>query len=338
MRAIVIDGVGRISLRDVEYPKPGSGQVTVKVEACGVCGTDVHILRGEFLATYPIIPGHEFAGTVAELGPGVSGWQVGDRVAVDPGVFCHNCYFCKTDRGNHCLNWNGIGVTLAGGFAEYVAVPEANLYRIDPGLSFEQASFIEPISCVVFGLRRLKPMAGDHALVFGAGPIGLLHTQLLARGGTASVTVVDLDPGRLALASQLGASHTVQAGAGQNQALHELAPLGFDLVLDATGVPSVTEHTLDYVKPTGKVMFFGVNPRDAKIQISPFDVYQKDLEIYGSFALRYTFYYARDLLTSGRVTVDPLISHVVSLEEGVRAISDPESFAGRRKIVVKPQE
>jgi 2-desacetyl-2-hydroxyethyl bacteriochlorophyllide A dehydrogenase len=338
VRAIVVEGVGRIAVKEVDYPRPGPGQVTVKVLACGVCGTDGHIFHGDFLSNYPIIPGHEFAGTIAELGDGVTDWKVGERVSVDPGVFCHDCYFCKTDRGNHCLNWNGIGVTLPGGFAEYSAVPQANLYRLDPDLSFDRAAFIEPISCVVFGLRRLRPMVGDHALVFGAGPIGLLHTQLLARGGTASVTVVDLDQSRLALARQLGAAHTVQAGPSQAEALRELAPLGFDIVLDATGVPKVTEHTLDYVKPTGKVMFFGVNPKDAKIQVSPFDVYQKDLEIYGSFALRYTFYYARDLLAAGNVNVEPLISHVVPLADGVRAITEPDSFPGRRKIIVRPQE
>ena len=337
MRALVIEAVGKAAVQEVPYPKPEAGQVTVRVEASGLCGTDLHIYKGEFLSSYPIIPGHEFSGTVAEVGADVSEWAIGDRVAVDPGVFCHDCYFCKTDRANHCLRWNGIGVTLPGGLAEYCAVPQENLYRISESLSFEQGAFVEPISCVVYGLRRLRLQVGDHALVFGAGPIGLLHTQLLAHGGAASVTVVDLVQRRLQLAQRLGATQVVQAGPNQDQELAAIAPLGFDLIVDATGVPSVVEKSFDYIKRTGKIMFFGVNPKDAKIQVSPFDVYQKDLEIYGSFALRYTFYYARDLLTNGVVQTDPLISHTVGLEEALQAIISPEGLPGRMKVIAKPQ-
>ncbi|NPV06644.1 MAG: zinc-dependent alcohol dehydrogenase family protein [Anaerolineae bacterium] len=336
MRAVVIDGLGEISVREVPFPAPGPNEVTIKVEACGLCGTDAHIYHGEFLSSYPIIPGHEFAGTVAEVGDAVTDWEAGARVAVDPSVFCHDCFFCKSDRGNHCLRWNGVGVTRAGGLAEYVAVPGANLYRIDESLTFEQGAFIEPISCVVYGLRRLKPQAGDQALVFGAGPIGLLHTQLLARGGTSAVTVVDLEEDRLEQALKLGARHTVRAGPEQDATLKRLAPLGFDLVVDATGVPQVVESTFRYVMPTGKIMFFGVCPKEATIQVSPFDVYQRDLEIYGSFALRYTFYYARDLLTNGAVQVEPLISHRVGLEDAAAAIADPGRFPGRMKMMVHP--
>ena len=336
MRALVIDAVGQASVREVPYPKPGPGEVTVKVEACGLCGTDVHIYKGEFLASYPIVPGHEFSGTVAEVGEGVTAWAVGDRVAADPNVFCGDCYFCKTDRGNHCLHWNGIGVTRNGAFAEYCVVPQANVYAMDSSLSYEEAAFIEPISCVVYGLRRLKPQQGDHALVFGAGPIGLLHSQLLNRGGTASLTVVDLEQRRLDLAASLGIKQAVLGGDGQDAALAALQPLGFDLVIDATGVPAVVERTFRYVKRTGKIMFFGVCPNDASIRVSPFDVYARDLEIYGSFALRYTFYYARDLLTNGAVQVKPLISHVVGLEDALEGLKSPSAFPGRLKVMVRP--
>lgn len=336
MKALVIDAVGAIDVRDVPYPAPGPGQVTVRVKSSGLCGTDSHIYHGDFLSSYPVIPGHEFAGTVAEVGEAVSDWEVGARVAVDPSVFCHECFFCKTDRGNHCLNWNGIGVTMPGGLAEYVAVPAANLYRLADHLSFDEGAFIEPVSCVVFGHRRLKPQSGDKALVFGAGPIGLLHTQLLARGGASAVTVVDLEERRLELARALGARHTVAAGPGQDEMLAELAPHGFDLVVDATGVPKVVESAFKYVMPTGKIMFFGVCPKDETIRVSPFDVYQQDLEIYGSFALRYTFYYARDLMSDGVVQVKPLISHHISLEGAAEVIANPGRLAGRMKVMVHP--
>lgn len=320
MKAALYQAVRTIEVRDMPTPEAGPGEVVVRVAACGICGTDQHIFEGDFFPSYPLIGGHEVAGEIAEVGAGVENIRVGDRVAVDPGIFCGHCFFCQRDQGNHCLNWSAIGVTRHGGFADFLVAPQANVYPIGE-LSYEEAAFIEPISCVVYGLHRVKVPLGANALVYGAGPIGLLMSQLVRRSGASSVTTVDLREEKLDLAQRLGVEHTVLGGATADEALKDMSPLGYDVVIDCTGVPAVVEHMFTHVRKEGKLLFFGVNPVDARIQISPYDVYQKDLEIYGSFALRYTFHDAIALLESGAVQVVPLVSHRFPIDGFAEALA-----------------
>jgi threonine dehydrogenase-like Zn-dependent dehydrogenase len=259
----------------------------------------------------------------------------GERVAVDPSLFCGTCFFCQRAQGNHCLNWNAIGVTRDGGFAEYVVAPTANVYPIGE-MPYEVAAFIEPISCVVYGLQRLRIPVGANALIYGAGSIGLLMLQLVAHGGASTVAVVDLNKDKLKLARSLGAHEAVHGGPGADDALREISPLGFDVVIDCTGVPAVVEHMFTHVRKNGKLLFFGVNPTDARISISPFDVYHKDLEIYGSMALRYTFHDAFALLQAGAVDVKPLLSDRFPIER----FPDALELAGSGealKVQIQPQ-
>jgi D-arabinitol dehydrogenase (NADP+) len=320
MRAALYAAQRTIDVRDLPEPEAGPDDVVVRVAATGICGTDQHIFDGDFFPSYPVVGGHEVAGEIAEVGSNVENLHVGQRVAVDPGIFCGHCFFCQRDQGNHCLNWNGIGITRNGGFAEYLVAPRGNIYPIGD-LSYEVAAFIEPISCVVYGLRRLKIPLGANALVYGAGPIGLLMAQLVGHGGASSVTSVDLRKEKLELASRLGVEHTIVAGPRAGDELRALSPLGFDVVIDCTGVPAVVEGMLAHVRKEGKLLFFGVNPADATIQISPYDVYAKDLEIYGSFALRYTFHQAIALLAGGAVQVEPLVSHHFPIEDFAEALA-----------------
>jgi D-arabinitol dehydrogenase (NADP+) len=325
-----------LSIREVPDPEPGPNEVLVRVAACGICGTDQHIFDGDFFPSYPLIGGHELAGQVVALGPQQieTGLREGDRVAVDPSLFCGGCFFCQRAQGNHCLNWNAIGVTRDGGFADYVVAPAANVYPVGE-MDYEVAAFIEPISCVVYGLQRLRIPLGANALIYGAGPIGLLMLQLVRNGGASTVTVVDLKQEKLALARSLGAHEVVLAGSADS-ALAEISPLGFDVVIDCTGVPAVVEHMFTHVRNNGKLLFFGVNPPDARIAISPYDVYRKDLEILGSFALRYTFHDAVALLESGAVDVKPLLSDRFPIErfpEALELAGTGEAF----KVQIQPQ-
>jgi 2-desacetyl-2-hydroxyethyl bacteriochlorophyllide A dehydrogenase len=316
-------------------PQAGPNEVVVRVGACGICGTDQHIFEGDFFPTYPLIGGHELAGEVTEIGADVETVGVGDRVAVDPGIFCGYCYFCQRAQGNHCLNWQAIGVTRSGGFAEYVVAPKANIYPIGD-MPFETAACIEPISCVVYGLRRLKIATGSTVLIFGAGSIGLLMLQLVRHGGGSAIAMVDVKEEKLALARQLGAQHTVLARERVHDDLRDLAPLGFDVVIDCTGLPHVAEGTFQHARPEGKVLLFGVNPPEATIALSPYLVYRKDLEIYGSFALRYTFHQAIDLIRAGTVTVEPLLTHRLPIErfaEGLALARSGEAL----KVQIHPQ-
>jgi len=326
-----------LEVREAPDPQPGPNEVLIRVAACGICGTDQHIFDGDFFPSYPLIGGHELAGQVVALGPQhvETAFREGDRVAVDPSIFCGSCFFCQRGQGNHCLNWSAIGVTRDGGFAEYVVAPTANVYAVGD-MAFEVAAFIEPISCVVYGLKRLGVPLGANALIYGAGPIGLLMLQLVRNGGASEVAVVDLKEDKLNLARSLGAHEVVLADSAADDTLREISPLGFDVVIDCTGVPAVVEHMFTQVRNNGKLLFFGVNPPDARVAISPYDVYQKDLEIYGSFSLRYTFYDALALLQSGAVDVKPLLSDRFPIEgfpEALALAGSGDAF----KVQIQPQ-
>lgn len=315
MQAVVFPEPETAVVDQVPDPTCAPDEVIVRVAACGVCGTDLHIYHNEYMAYLPLIPGHEFAGVIVEVGKEVTDFRRGERVAVDPNLYCGHCYFCRNLQANHCLNWQGIGITRSGGFAEYVAAPARACYRLPDNLTDSQAAFIEPLSCVVHALNRLRVWPGDEVLIFGAGPMGLLLVQALRHSGAAQVVVVEKQPERLALARQLGAAAAIAAGPGQAEALRERAPYGFAVVIDATGVPAVIEQSLNYLKPRGQFLQFGVAAMNATISVRPYEIFHHDWTIIGSFALCYTFQPAIAWLTHGVVDVKPLISHTVPLSD-----------------------
>lgn len=331
MRAAIVERPGSIRLGEVPDPKPGDGQVVVRVGACGICGTDLHIADGHFPPTpYPIVPGHEFGGEVVELGRDVdTDVRIGDRVAVDPSLFCGHCEPCRAGHGNLCANWGAIGDTVSGGFAEYVAVPAANCYRLPDGLTVRQAALVEPLSCAVHGVRRIGVQAGETFLVVGAGTMGLLIAQLLARSG-AQVTVVDRNSSRLALAPGLGAVATFTDVAG-------LAGTRFDAAVDATGVASAIEAAFGALRRGGRLLIFGVAPEEARVALSPFRIYNDELTVVGSMAVLHSYGAALDLLARGLVDTGPLLTHALPLSDYPRALELMRAGAGV-KIQVLPDE
>lgn len=322
MRAVQIQKPGVVQVGELPDPRPGSDQVLVSVEVCGVCGTDLHIADGHFAPTpYPIVPGHEFSGTVVEVGPDVAtGVRVGTRVAVDPSLFCGYCAACRGGRGNLCANWGATGDTVDGAFAELVAVPATNAYALPETMSFEQGALVEPLSCAVHGVRRLGVEAGESVLVVGAGTMGLLLVQLLARSG-ARVVAVDRVSSKLALAEKAGASRT--AGG-----IDELDGEPFDAVADVTGVAAVIERALDSVRRGGRFLVFGVAPAEARVALSPFRVYNDEITVIGSMAVLHSFGTALDLVAGGTIVTDDLVSHRLPLEEYERALETVRSGAG----------
>ncbi len=286
----------------------------IRVHRAGLCGTDLHIHANEYLSDFPLIPGHEFCGTIEAVGKQVEGLEPGERVAVDPNLDCGHCTFCRRQQNNHCLNWEGIGITRPGAFAELVAVPARACYRLPPHLSDAQGTFIEPLSCVLHGMDRLKVAVGEEVLLYGAGPMGLLLVQVLRHGGAGPLVVVEKRPERRELARQLGAHTVLPPDEHLNAALHEAAPHGFPVVIDATGVPTVIEQAIARLRPGGRDLQFGVAPRDASISLKPFDLFRHDWTLLGSFALCYQFERAVALISAGVIDVEPLISHVASLD------------------------
>src|SRR6185312_15725633 len=259
MRAIVLDRPGRFRVAKVPDPTPGPDQIVVKVDCCGVCGTDIHIMDGEFPPTpYPITPGHEFAGTVAAVGPEVAiDLPLGAKVAVDPSLYCGYCRRCRSGRDNLCENWAAIGDTVSGAFAEYVAVPAVNAHLLPDGVDGQLGAMVEPLACAVHGLRRLGPLFGDTVVLTGAGTMGLL----LLQAGAGPVTVVDRVADRLAVARKLGAAHTASG-------LSDLDGERFEIAVDATGVPAVVDGVSGLLDRGGRLLVFGVSPAEATISLS----------------------------------------------------------------------
>jgi threonine dehydrogenase-like Zn-dependent dehydrogenase len=321
VRAIVVEKPGRVEVRDVPEPSPGPGEVLVRVSCCGICGTDLHIVDGEFPPTpYPITPGHEFSGQVVALGSeplsgGRDGpvFEEGSLVAVDPSLFCGHCRPCRSGRGNLCENWGAIGDTVDGAFAELVAVPAANVYRLPEGFDGQTGAMVEPLACAVHGLDRLGPVVGRRVVLFGAGTMGLLLLQLLVRAGAAGISVVDPAHGRLAVASQLGAATT-------GPTADDLDGARFEVAVDATGAPSAIEAALGLLERGGRLLVFGVAPAEAAVRVSPFRVYNDELTVIGSMAVLYSFGQAVDMLARGAVDVRPLLAEPMPLEQFALAL------------------
>ncbi|MFL5698677.1 MAG: zinc-dependent alcohol dehydrogenase family protein [Ktedonobacteraceae bacterium] len=325
MRAVVIDAPGRIRVDNVPDPTPRPDEVLVRVGACGICGTDLHIIDGESpLARYPVIPGHEFAGEVVALGYDIAqsngnregNITVGSRVAIDPNLYCGHCDLCRTGHENLCLNYAALGVTTNGAIAQYVAVPMASAYLLPNSMSLREGALIEPVSCAVHGMHSLNPRSGDTFLIVGAGTMGLLLLQLALRGGASRVAMVDVNMQRLASAEELGATRTY------NDIERALADesLGFNCVIDATGVPAVIENAFMAVKRGGKFMVFGVASNEARISLSPFRIYNDEITIMGSMAILFSFQAALDLISSGVINTQAMLTEALPLQDFSRAL------------------
>lgn len=331
MKAAMIEAPHQARVDTVREPEPGPDDVLIQVRAAGICGTDLHIFHGEYMATYPLIPGHEFSGVVAAVGANVRRYQVGDRVTADPNIPCNRCPACQRNEPNQCHDLAAIGVTRDGGFAEYVTAPEGNVFPIGD-LSFEAAALVEPLACVVWGLKRVQVQPGDSVLVLGAGPMGCLLLQAVKRAGAARVVVTDVVPQRLELAKALGATDIILADAHQDEHIRALAPEGYDVAADVTGLTRVLEQAIEYVRARGKVWVFGVCPPDQMAAFSPYQVFRKDLSIIGSFAVNRTFSESVALIESGAVQVEPLISHRLPLDDFCRGLELAANDPDRMKV------
>lgn len=329
MRAVVIHAPGKLEVTTVPDPTPGPRDVVVKVEACGICGTDLHILEGEFAPSLPLTPGHEFAGTVVGVGRDVVELAEGDQVAVNPSLHCGECFYCRQGRENLCERWDSIGVTRSGGAAEFVAVPVASCVKLPEHVRTADAALIEPLACAVRGLDVLPRRPGDHYLIYGAGTMGLMMLELIKQAGAASVDVVDLNEDKLTTARQLGCSNAVTSA-------DELsAPRGWEVVVDCTGVVAAIEDGLTRVGRGGTFLQFGVSGEKAQARFSPFRVYNEEITITGSMAILHSYERAAELFAAGVLQPDVIISDRLPLEQYAEGI---ERFAGGigRKIQVQP--
>ena len=331
MQAVVIQEPGKIEVTEVPDPVPGSKDVIVRVAGCGICGTDLHILDGEFAPTLPVVPGHEFAGEVVAVGSEVPAGRVrvGDQVAVDPSLHCGECYYCRRGRGNLCENWAAIGVTTTGGAAEFAAAPFANCYLLPDGVSTADAALIEPLSCAVRGFDVLPRAMASAYLIYGSGTMGLMMLELAKRAGAESVSMVDLNPARLQTAKRLGCTAAVTSA-------DELdAPRGWDVVIDCTGAEAAIRDGLKRVGRGGTFLQFGVAAYDARVAIEPYEIYRREITITGSMAVLHSFDRAGELLAAGVLDPQVFVSHRFPLASYAEALDQFRAGVGR-KILIEP--
>jgi 2-desacetyl-2-hydroxyethyl bacteriochlorophyllide A dehydrogenase len=331
VKAVVIEEPNQVKVEQVDDPTPKAGEAVIKVDACGICGTDIHVLRGEFAPTrYPIIPGHEFCGEVVAVGSGVTNVAVGDFVAVDPSLFCGHCRQCRAGRFNLCENWNAIGVGSANGAcAEFVAVPSANAFQLPADLPRHWGALVEPLSCAVHGLDQVDVRVAGDWLVYGAGTMGLLLAQLIKDAGATGLDMVEKNPGRHAIAKKLAADRIAVSADELDR------PQGWDVVIDATGVVPAIEDGLRRVARGGTFLMFGVANTDAVARFSPFRVYNDEIKIIGSMAVLHSFERALSLLAKGVVDCEAMITNRFRLDEYSIAIDTFLSGSGL-KVQVGP--
>lgn len=311
MKACVVARPRAVSIAEWEEPATGAGDVIVKVAACGICGTDRHIVEGIYPAAYPNVLGHEFSGTVEAVGDGVTVITVGDRVAVDPNIPDYTCPACRRGDVHLCERLAAIGVTRPGGMAPYVALPAAQAHVLPEGLSLQHAAFAEPLSCIVHGLERVCLPLGGCAAVIGAGSIGLMMLQALRTVGAGTVVVSEPSAARRHMAEALGADE-VYAPAMIEHESHESA---YDLVVDCTGVADMLKDDIRLARRGADILLFGVPPAGKVTALEPYAIYRKELRIVGSNINPHSTDKAIALLASGAVRVDGIVSHSVGLED-----------------------
>jgi 2-desacetyl-2-hydroxyethyl bacteriochlorophyllide A dehydrogenase len=329
VKAAIISSVGQVEVDQIDDPTPGPRDVIVAVAGCGICGTDLHILEGEFAPTLPVVPGHEFAGEVVAVGSAVTEIAVGDQVAVDPSLHCGECYYCRRGRGNLCERWAAIGVTVPGGAAEFAKAPVANCVKLPDSVRPADAALIEPLSCAVRGFDVLRHQLGDHYLIYGAGTMGLMNLELAKRAGASTVDMVDLNQQRLQTAVTLGCTNAV-ASADQLS-----MPRGWDVVIDCTGVVAAIEDGLGRVGRGGSFLQFGVSAQDAVARWSPFKIYNQEITITGSMAVLHSFERAAELFAGGALDPDIMISDRYPLDDYPKALEQFKNGIGR-KVQVTP--
>jgi 2-desacetyl-2-hydroxyethyl bacteriochlorophyllide A dehydrogenase len=281
------------------------GEVLVQVQACGVCGTDVHIVEGTSRSTPPVVLGHEYAGIVTDVAKGISNVAVGQHVGIDPNISCGACFYCRRGLVHLCENLRALGVDIDGGMAEYCIVPVKQIYSLPPDMTPELSAFIEPVSCAIHGIDLARIKTGDTVVILGGGTIGLIMLQLARKAGASRLVVVEPLDHKRGLASELGADVVLNPTELDVQsAILDLTKVGADVVIECVGKPQTAELSLALVRRGGTVEFFGVCSIGETISIEPNKVYFKELTIVGSYVNPHTFDRSIAMLQSGRVRIE----------------------------------
>jgi len=320
MKTAVLHGIHDIRIEERPVPRPGPGEVLVRVASVGTCGSDVHYYEhgriGDFVVRQPLVLGHEPSGVVADRGRDAHAHEVGDRVALEPGVPCSTCAQCKAGRYNLCPRMRFFGTPpVDGAFCEYVVLREDFAHPVPGTLSDDAAGLLEPLSVGVWANRKGRVAPGSRVLITGAGPIGLVATQAARAFGASEVVVTDVNARRLRLAAELGATATIDVSGGG------LADAGFepDVLLECSGVPSAAGQAIRIVGRAGRVVLVGMGGDEIPLPLS--HVQNSEIEVTGTFRYANTWPTAIALAASGEVDLDRLVTHRFGLDEVERALT-----------------
>ncbi len=336
----VAPGVGNIELRDIDEPSPARGQVKVRIQAAGICGTDLHIYKDEFRSRPPVVLGHEVSGEVVVVGEGVEGIDVGDRVTSETYFStCGVCRYCRSGQENLCLNRLSIGSGVNGGFTNYLIVPARNIHRLPENVDYHTGALTEPLACVVHAVSSTPSVVpGDIAVIAGPGAIGLLTLQIVkAAGATVVVLGTDGDRRRLEMARDLGADHTVNVQQDDPlELVGDLTPegMGADVVYECSGAGPAAAQLLKLVRRKGRYVQIGLFGKSVSWDLD--QVCYRELVVTGSNAsVPSAWIRALQLLETGQVKTKPLITDVYDVTEWEEAF---EGFESRRgiKTLLKP--
>ncbi|KAI5288505.1 hypothetical protein KEM52_001130 [Ascosphaera acerosa] len=319
MKALSYSKPGQHSVVEVPVPQITDTQVLLRVKACGVCGTDLHIDKGEFLSRFPLIPGHEAVGEVAAVGRAVTQFRAGDRVVADNSELCGKCFFCRRGAELMCEHFEAHGVTIPGAFAEYCAYEEGKIYAIER-LDWVDATLIEPAACAAHGVDVIRPRMDSEVLMFGAGPTGLVLAQMLRLNGGAKVTIAAPEGLKMQLARRLDAADEYvelsrKDSAPQLAALRRDHPYGFDVVVEATGSATILEDAIDYVRRGGTLCTYAVYNNDAKVSWKPTKIFGDEIRITGCFSEVHKFPAAIGYLDSNKVRVHGIVNKTFRLDQ-----------------------
>lgn len=332
-------GNGKFEVREMTFGEPGPHDVFVKNMACGICGTDVHIYHGEKGSadvTPPVVLGHEYSGVVEKIGSEVTTVKVGDCVTIDPNIYCGKCYHCRKGQKQFCDNLFAVGVNRNGGFAQYSMVPESQVFPMNPKVGFEAMAMTEPLACCIHGIEQVAIQSGDLVVVIGGGAIGLFMVQLAKMRGAGTVILSEPVEGRRKIGLEVGADYAIDPLASdplsQIQAL--TGRKGVDVAIECVGRTFATKQAFDVADRGARLLLFSVPGADAKFEMPMFDVFNKELKIYGSFVNPNTHQEAVDLINAGRIQTAPIITHrypIEKLEEAIHMQMSAESI----KVIVE---
>lgn len=340
MKASRFLGNKTFAVTDLPTPHAGPGELVLRNQVCGVCGTDVHIYHGEpgsADVNPPVVLGHEYSGEVVEVGEGVTGFAVGDHVTVDPNIYCGHCAYCQNGKKQLCPSMEAIGVTRDGGFAQYSRIPASQAFKLEPTVPWEAAAMAEPLACCLHGIDLAGIQVGDKVCVVGGGAIGLLMVQLAKLSGASQIVLSEPNEKRRQVGLQLGANTALDPTRPDAQeAFAQVLDGGANVVIECVGNVPAVKSAFQFAGKGATVLLFSVPKVDATFDLPLFDVYKKELTIKGSFVNPDTHARAVALINSGKVDFDPIITHRFTLDQLPEAIAMQMSDASI-KVVVEAQ-